>query len=387
MVGVMNNSTSSLFRGSMKPVFSIQRIALFSMTAVVLGLSGCATSPYTYNEGSTRIAAYTAKNNMAGSIALYLSNVDSQNNDNIIQKQQAFSVHLLSAHICDFQEAATPTELVAKTAFPCPGGNGRQNSGTRGEIAIVVNIGERQQSGGLTFDPATIKSGRVIYYNEDVRQTGQLINAINLPVYGPKTYKGNPFYMDWAILELDNKENIAARKLLKQLADAGAVPAAPYTPVLKLLNALGGALIDANGDDVEMRYQMETDSARDCSGGKCSNMGVGRMPLREGYYAFIRNENRSDNVDTTNISICVELGVLCRDGNPWREKTWLLVRIAREDEATATAQDSAQNLAGLLDAFNTNSTYFGVETLKSITEAIKDILTSTIKAQSAKVKD
>ncbi|MGL6011286.1 MAG: hypothetical protein ACRC0J_07210, partial [Shewanella oncorhynchi] len=72
----------------------------------------------------------------------------------------------------------------------------------------------------------------------DVRETGQLINALNLPVYGPKLYDGKPFFMDWSVIELDNKENSAARNLLKQLADVGSLAAAPYTPVLKLLNTL-----------------------------------------------------------------------------------------------------------------------------------------------------
>jgi hypothetical protein len=381
-----NNLLQSMQQNYPKLTFLARQIAVFTVAAMALGISGCATSQYTYNEGSTRLAAYTEKSNRA--TGLYLSSSDLQKSENdIIEIGAAFSVRLLSAFICDFRETSMPADVIAKSnkgAPPCPGGDGGQHSGTRGEIAIVANVGERKASAGLTFDPAGIKSGRVIYYNEDVRETGQLINAMNLPVYGPKTYDGKPFYMDWSVLELDNKENAAARKLLKQLADVGAMPAAPYTPVLKLLNSLGGALIDANGDDLEMRYQMETDPTRDCSGGNCNNMSVRRMPLREGYYAFIRNENRSTDTNLNGVTVCEGLGVLCMEEKPWREKTWLLVRVAREDKAAATAQDNAQNLAGLLDALNANSTLVGPEAQTAISEAIKNILDSAIKARTQK---
>ena len=390
----MKNDLQSLMSPwHIKPARTVRRIAVLTLAAMAFGISGCATSRYTYNEGSTRVAAFTGKKDKVEATGLYLSNEELQNNDNIIKRDDAFSVRLLSAFICDFRETSTPADMAAKSnkgATPCPGGDGGQHAGTRGEIAIVANVGERKEGGGLTFDPTGIKSGRVIYYNEDVRETGQLINAINLPVYGPKTYDGKPFYMDWAVLELDNKENAAARKLLKQLADAGAMPAAPYTPILKLLNSLGGALIDANGDDIEMRYQMETDPTRDCSDKSCKNTTVQRMPLREGYYAFVRNENRSEDVSLDNVEVCEKFGLfLCtKDSNgtsvPWRKKTWLLVRVAREDKLAATAQDNAQNLAGLLDALNANSTLVGPEPLTAIPEAIKNILDSAIKARSKK---
>ena len=368
------------------------RVAIATL-AIVIFLTGCATGPYTYNEGSTRVVGYTNKvqakeEKPAKSIGLYMvgSELSKDTEKTIIKPNDAFSVRLLSAFICDFRELSNPTDSAAisnRGATPCRGGDGGQHAGVRGEIVIVANVGERSRDGGgLTFDPSNVKNGRVIYYNEDVRETGQLINALNLPVYGPKTYGGKPFYMDWSVLELDNKENAAARKLLKQLADAGAAPAAPYTPVLKLLNTLGGALIDANGDDLEMRYQMEMDSTLDCNklgnGHDCNDLAVHRMPLREGYYAFIRSENRSEFPNLDAVNVCEESGVLCSKGKPWRENTWLLVRVAREDTNAALAQDTAQTLAGLMDSFNANSSLISNGAISAVAEEVKAVMENAI---------
>lgn len=358
--------------------------AAITSIVIAMALTGCATGPVTYNEGSTRVVGYTNKD-PAKAVGLYMAGSDllKKSEKTIINPKDAFSIRLLSAFICDFRELSNPADIAAisnRGATSCSGGDGGQHAGTRGEIAIVANVGERSNSGGLTFDPSNVKNGRVIYYNEDVRETGQLINALNLPVYGPKTYGGKPFYIDLAILELDNKENAAARKLLKQLADVGTLPAAPNTPILKLLNTLGGALIDANGDDLEMRYQMETDSKLDCDklegGHSCSDLAVHRMPLREGYYAFIRSENRSDFFDPkqAGIEICENLGVLCVDKKPWREKTWLLVRVAREDKDAAIAQDAAQTLAELMDSLNANNSLISDATFSGLADELKAVL-------------
>lgn len=367
--------------------------AVLTFSLMAMALTGCATGSLTYNEGSTRVG-YMNKS-QTKSVGLYLagSNLSSDTNNTIIKSKDAFSVRLLSAFICDFRESSNPLDSIAisnSVANPCSGGDGGQHTATRGEIAIVANVGERNESVGLTFDPSSVKNGRVIYYNQDVRETGQLINALNLPVYGPKSYDGNPFYMDWAILELDNSENAAARNLLKQLADIGSVALAPYTPVFELLNALGGALIDSNGDDLEMRSQLETDSNLDCSklvnGHSCDQLAIRRMPLREGYYAFIRSENRSKDVPLDSVTpegatalkgvtVCEDWGVLCHNGEPWRESTWLLVRVARENKDAAIAQDNAQTLAQLVGSLNANSLNSNIvldeESIKFISEKLK----------------
>ena len=158
----MKNDLQSLMSPwHIKPARTVRRIAVLTLAAMAFGISGCATSRYTYNEGSTRVAAFTGKKDKVEATGLYLSNEELQNNDNIIKRDDAFSVRLLSAFICDFRETSTPADMAAKSnkgATPCPGGDGGQHAGTRGEIAIVANVGERKEGGGLTFDPNGIKS-------------------------------------------------------------------------------------------------------------------------------------------------------------------------------------------------------------------------------------
>ncbi len=47
------------------------------------------------------------------------------------------------------------------------------------------------------------KKGRLIYYSDDVRSGGHLLNGSALPLYGPITYEGRPLVFELTILELD----------------------------------------------------------------------------------------------------------------------------------------------------------------------------------------
>lgn len=377
---------------------AIQKILGVALIAMLL--SGCVSSPYTYNEGSTRVKVFDRTK--SESQGIYISPTNDADASKIIHSGQAFSIRLVNAFICDFREGVIhPKNSVAPTnrdAVPCPGGDGNQYAATRGEVAIVANVGERKNGTGLSFNPSKIQNGRVVYYNEDVRETGQLINALNLPIYGPKTYEGNPVFMDFSVLELDNKENAAARKLLAQLAQIGSLPAAPNTAVLNLLNSLGGALIDANSNDMEMRYQLEMDSELNCNepGAKkpfdCKDVAVHRMPLREGYYAFIRNENRSETPSLNGVMVCEDQGVLCKlgeaasDYEPWHEKSWLLVRVARENDIAALDQDDAEDLATLMSALDADAGVLQGKAISDVTEAVNAVLTERANKLKARQK-
>ena len=102
------------------------------------------------------------------------------------------------------------------------------------------------------------------------------------------------------------------------------------------------------------------------------------MPLREGYYAFIRSENRSEFPNLDAVNVCEESGVLCSKGKPWRENTWLLVRVAREDTNAALAQDTAQTLAGLMDSFNANSSLISNGANSAVAEEVKAVMENAI---------
>ncbi len=125
----------------------------------------------------------------------------------------------------------------------------------RGEIAIVARVFETGQGELPDFRPsATKKLGRLIYYTEDVRTGGHLLNQSMLPIYGPKTYGGNPLFVQLTVLELDIGEAQQIKALLSTLANLGAKAYAPASPVLKALDALGEQLLSGEQDDIEFSF-------------------------------------------------------------------------------------------------------------------------------------
>jgi hypothetical protein len=284
------------------------------------------------------------------------------------QPGDAVSVTLLSAFICDFHEAKGLVAAIFSNndtsnadAIPCldgrkPGANGGTAGGdrqTRGEIAVLANIGERSDTVGLTINPADLgKKARVIYYNDDVRESGQLLNAMNIPIYGPKLYGGKPFILEVTVLELDNDENAQIKGLLSTLAGIGDKAYPPASPILGVLDALGGSLLSGNQDDRELAYQMQFDVQGPASS------AVHRLYLQEGYYALLRNENRGGDIPWDDIKLDREKGLLVwaagdKAGQVYRERTWLLLRVAREQLAATVQQETGQLLSEFLSSKGT----------------------------------
>jgi hypothetical protein len=341
----------------------------------LLMVAGC-TKNLHHNEGALQIA-HSADGSQIASIYLPYKGQGSIPQDRPIEKGEAFSIKLVSAYICDFRESTGPTDWFSRSnarATPCAGGDGNFNfigsaNYTRGEIAIIANAGERNDTtAGLTFDPSDVqRHGRVVYYNEDIRESGQLINALNIPVYGPKTYDGGPFFMDWAVLELDNDESEQSRQLLQELANVGSAAYAPGTPVLNLLNTLGGALLSANGDDVELRYQLEFDppytGMTKADSRTISNRLTSYAPLREGYYALVRMEHRDQlppfdllKVTDGKYNPMLGISVPAEELKPgtaaarrlYKDSSWLLIRVSREDHKQALTHDLSAKTAEFL---------------------------------------
>jgi hypothetical protein len=357
-------------------------VSRYFVAALSVCMSACST--FYYNEGTSRVVVQ----DKAGSqfVGTYVDPSKIGDDKAVIQKGEAFSVRLISAFICDFHEAAW-FDLFGRSNDadkPCAGGDGGQGEVTRGEITIVTNLGERTDGAGVSFNPADLNTvGRVVYYNEDVRETGQLINALNLPVFGPETYNGGPFFMDWSILELDNQENSSARGILNSLATIGGTAFPSSSPVLAVLNNVGTVLLKNGKDDIEMRYQFEFDPAfsgiTTAVAGVAKESLVFRMPLKEGYFAILRRENRdalpSLKVGDAggNLSVCKNEGFLCDAGNqPYRGSTWLLLRIAREDNVMAKKFDTANEVADFMQAISKNSKTVDVNVLNAAVKAYKD---------------
>lgn len=182
----------------------------------------------------------------------------------IVQKGQVISVYLQQAFIQDFSERGE--------GFFGP---------KRGEIAIVARVAELDDKADFDFTTAGRDRGRLVYYSEGV-QPGQFLNFSQLPIYGPIEYKGKPLVMEFYIIELDVKENTEVSGLLSAAAGLGAVAYPPASPILKVLDTIGGGLLRANKSDLEFKYHAAV------LAGDMQLRSIKSGTLEYGNYAFVR---------------------------------------------------------------------------------------------------
>lgn len=350
-----------------------QKTALVAVALASLILSGCEHQ----NEGSTTTGHMLFSS--ADAAKPYTEKLDqrfflpSETGDlSLISQGDAYAVHIISAYICDFHEVSSPLSftLSNSSATSCHNGSEGADSsgdtGTRGEIAMLMNVVERDGIGGQTTRRAGQRgAGRVVYYNTDVRESGQILNALNIPVHGPITYKGNPLFMELAILELDNEENEKTQQMLTSLASLGAAAYPPSGKALDILTSVSSVFLSGNQDDTEMRYQIEFDRAQ--PGTQFSTMH--RMPLSEGYIAFLRSEDRSkdlsfrlDDPEKRAWKICPAQGFIadnkpqaCEHNLRYRDRTWVLVRISKEDPTAASLLNVGENFATFSETLSGSS--------------------------------
>ncbi|MFN0131343.1 MAG: hypothetical protein ACKVW3_02230 [Phycisphaerales bacterium] len=235
-------------------------------------LAGCATLPLllaggcaSKNEGSTdhRLLTRRPDPNCAAvpgcgeAMETASKFIDAPADGNAINKGLSITITLDTAFIASFQEMARPFLLGDPEA--------------RGEIAIVVNVKELDGA-GIDYSPTATESGRVVYYNEDVRlrervpatsggksssDPGQFLNfGGGLPVYGPVTWKGSPLLLEIHIIELDEEEASRTRELMQTLAGLGAKAYPPASPALAVLDSLGSALLKGPQNDTELSYHV-----------------------------------------------------------------------------------------------------------------------------------
>jgi hypothetical protein len=192
-----------------------------------------------------------------------------------IRKHDSISIHLEQIYIKEFHEIPAFWRL-------------ESSKDTRGEIAIVVRAFELSKGQDLDFRSTAAESGRLIYYSDDVREK-QFLNFSFLPVYGPITYRGNPVVLQIYILELDS-ESEKLKPLLSTLAKVGSSLYAPASPVLSLVESLGGAFLSGNQDDVAFRYSLVLHPDQGYA-------GMDYPVLEAGHYVFIRKADRREPED------------------------------------------------------------------------------------------
>lgn len=343
------------------------RTALLFVLAVMI-LGGCGG---VLNEGATRVSMAPAeKPSPQGpySFKQIFFPPDTRRKLNIIKPDDFFSVSLINAYVQGFTEISLldRTQKFRDTSNPAPEGwTGRRSSRiTRGEIALLVNAGEITPT-STTVSPSFRSQGRVVYYNDDVRKSGQLLNILNIPVYGPTKYTGSNFFFSLTLMELDNEENAKIKTLLQPLAAIGSAVLPTHQTTISVLNTLGGALLRDNTDDVEAHFQMRFDLNT-----TNATSWVDRIPLAEGYYAFVREETRENTPRWTNLQVNRAYGELCTpDTSTYRGGTWFLFRVAREPSDVRAQYGSEvatfMNALEQSDITDLNATLTRLEELKA----------------------
>lgn len=239
-----------------------------------------------------------------------------------LDEHDKISIHLVQGFVKDFMEIAN---LRA----------GETKKTTRGEIAVVVKAAEMTSDGLLNFDAAAVDSGRLIYYNDDVRR-GQFLNFSYLPVYGPVEWKGNPIVLQIYIIEVDT-DSEQLQPLLKTLATLGSMLYAPAAPALTVLDKLGTALLSGSHDDVLFRYHMTFYPE---SGGK----ELGYPVLTAGNYVLMRQEDRQVDFNWDRIEYDREDGRLRvgpgEDAPLFRDETYLVFQVQKDFQFTTNAADA-----------------------------------------------
>lgn len=151
----------------------------------------------------------------------------------------------------------------------------------RGEIAIVARVAEQDAQTDFDFSVAGRDRGRLVYYSEGVAEK-QHLNFSQLPIYGPIEYHGKPLLLEFYIMELDIKENSEISGLLTAAASLGSVAYPPASPVLKVLDTIGGGLLKANKSDIEFKYHASLLPGD----GQIKSLLSGRLEYAN--YAFVR---------------------------------------------------------------------------------------------------
>lgn len=276
-----------------------------------------------------------------------------------IEKGDSVSIRLLHAYVCEFYEQAQSRKELERTyrraskkstegseddgtVVSCADRD-YNRFGTRGEIAVLASAVEVDENGQGQNTGSGLDSMRLVYFDDDVRETGQALNQANHRIYGPISYQGRPLSLRLAIAELDQEEADETAGLLKALAGLGKQAYAPASPVLDALSKISDAYFSSKQDDLVFLYAMEFNSA---SKDAPPSENVVHLPLREGVYAFVRSQSREPNkINWEGIRLDPDTGRLLSgsDKGDWVKKTYLTIQVRRNEPSLS--QDSFQTLS------------------------------------------
>lgn len=271
-----------------------------------------------------------------------------------VERGQIISVYLNQAYINDFTERWE--EIFGRK---------------RGEIAVVARVAELDHGNDFDFTNTGKDRGRLVYYSEGV-QAGQFLNFSQLPIYGPIEYTGKPLVMEFYIMELDVKENTEVSGLLSAAAGLGAIAYPPASPILKVLDTIGGGLLKANKSDLEFKYHAAL------LAGELQLKSLKAGTLEYGNYAFVRMPYTNPKTpDVSNVHRWNKWYFNQKNGRlydnedcskPLLTQTYLSVQINRAKEATTL--DPANTLANFMTKLTAEANASTQEKVKVI-DALK----------------
>lgn len=281
------------------------------------------------------------------------------------------AIYLLQGFICDFREGwgflpdPRPNEFEGEA---CNSNFWRNNDvSTQGEIAVVADVFEMGAGSviaqGTSFEKAD--RGRLVYYSEDIRESGQYLNFSNLPLYGPTTYSGGPIFVRLYVLELDQREAGKHTSIFSSLAALGSQAFAPSSIELKILKEIGTAFLQDNKNDVLFEYEFVLDAT--------GTYSATYAPLAVGTLVIMRLNDRDAKFPWHELSLDLATGRLQEnkegEKQDYRAETYFTIKIARNK--------SAQNL-DVLQAFG--------EFRRSISEPVEGSLTEAVEKATQELK-
>lgn len=239
----------------------------------------------------------------------------------ILAPNDSVSIRLLRGYICDIRENANSiSELDSVARRGSPGsikciGDSNKGFRTRGEVAVLAKVSERTTAEGAAFarGETAPNDARLIYYSEDIRETGQPPNFTNIPLYGPVKYEGHPLILQMHVVELDEAEAVAQQSLLKSLANLGAAAYPPASSALSVLDKVGSAFLSGQQDDLMFDFLVEFDAGQRPGEPPTSTLS---LPLAEGVYVIVRTSDRNRTVPWASMQLDHRSGfVQCREEN------------------------------------------------------------------------
>lgn len=254
---------------------------------------------------------------------------ETTHNDSIIREGDSITIRMRQGFISQFWELPI---------------NPFRRFRANGEIAVIVRAFEYEGADptkDFDFGPGGIEKGRLVFFSNDVDEN-QFLNFDNMPIYGPITYKGNPIGIDIAVIEIDSNSD-QMNALLDTLASAGEKAFPPAAPILSILNELGGSLLNAGTNDIEMRFTLALDPPD-------GYRGLYYPHVEASDFVFVREHNRQANTDWTKLELDANDGRLYKliDNDRrdlYRDNSYLVVQINKGFDSEDI--DLSQNTFGI----------------------------------------